>query len=742
MPPMPLALCLRLMLVMAFLLLGVCDADAQQADFSKLSPRLRMMLIDRQQPLDAKARLKRARRQREQHVCAFIRLTPDGDDVLEANGCRSLARFGEIHIADIPVSRLSALSLDHRVRRIEAGRGTHALMDSTARHLNALPVYAGTALPQPYTGNGVVMGVMDIGFDLTHPTFYNTDLTRYRIKRLWDQISTDTVGSTLYVGREYTTEEELLALGHSYDGLRQTHGTHTAGIAAGSGYDSPYRGMAFGSDLCLVANCTVNDKELIDSADYEKYTYAVDALGFKYIFDYAESVGRPCVISFSEGSLEDFEGNDQLYYAILDSLTGPGRILVASAGNSAQELNYMHKPMGRESAGIFIGSNTDGAYVTLKSAEAFDMRFVFYSTERTDTLILPTSRFEKTDSIFTDSVFIGDHPYHFYFVSYPSCFNADEICYDIYMQTMGRFGRTHEVSLEIVGSGADVELYKVMGGLEVHTRNPALCDADNTHCIHSPSSAPSVICVGATSYRTWFTNYKGEKQFYNQGTNGRRGEYSAVGPTFDGRIKPDVMAPGTNIVSAYSSFYIENNPDARDLDSDVSHFDFRGRTYAWNSNAGTSMSAPAVGGAIALWLEAAPQLSPSDILGVLSRTCTHYDPSLTYPNNLYGYGQIDVYAGLLDILGISAIREVSSTPTEALIQLDAQGMLRVTLPQPSTAALTLRLFALNGQQVGSHLLPAGATDYQVPVQSLPRGVYAVQLSGDRRYAGSAVVARR
>ena len=102
-----------------------------------------------------------------------------------------------------------------------------------------MPVYAGKALPQPYTGNGVVMGVMDIGFDLTHPTFYDSSCSRYRIRRLWDQISPDTIGSPLYVGREYTTEEELLTLGHSYDGLIQTHGPQTAGIAAGSGYDSP-----------------------------------------------------------------------------------------------------------------------------------------------------------------------------------------------------------------------------------------------------------------------------------------------------------------------------------------------------------------------------------------------------------------------------------------------------------------------------------------------------------------------
>lgn len=728
-------------LTLLFLLVTILQMSAQPTDFSKLSPQLRMMLVG-QKSINTRKKAPKAAQRHEPHVCAFIRLSSDDDDVLAENDCRSLARFGNIHIADIPINRLPSLSIDKRVRRIEAGRGTHTLMDSTAMHVNTMPIYEGKALPHPYTGKGVVMGVMDIGFDLTHPNFYDSTCTNYRIKRLWDQISTDTIGSPFYVGRDYTTQEELLALGHSYDGLKQTHGTHTAGIAAGSGYNSPYRGMAFESDICLVANAASNDRELIDSAEIYKYTYAVDALGFKYIFDYAEKEGRPCVISFSEGSLEDFEGNDQLYYDILDSLTGPGRILVASAGNSAVTLNYIHKPMGRESAGTFIGSTTDYAYVTLKSAQDFDMRFVFYSANHTDTLMLSSEQYPENDSIYADTIHIGQHPYYFMLVPYQSCFNENERCFDVFMQTKGIFGRTHEVSIEIVGKSADVELYKVAGGLELHARNPLLCDADNTHCIHSPSSAPSVISVGGTSYRTQFTNYKGEVQVYDQGTNGQRGEYSSIGPTYDGRIKPDVMAPGTNIISSYNSYYIENNPDANDINSNVSLFDFQGRTYAWNSNAGTSMSAPVVGGAIALWLEANPRLSPSDIMDVFARTCTHYDASLTYPNNYYGYGQIDVYAGLLDILGISGIREVTTSPTKARVWIDGQGCLSVSLPASANANLLLRLYSVDGRQVASYVIEKGQSEFRAPLGGLPRGVYAAQLSGDGTYAGSALVSLR
>ena len=183
-------------------------------------------------------------------------------------------------------------------------------MDTTRLVVNAEPVYRGTGLAQSYTGRGVVVGVQDIGFDLTHPNFYTADMSQYRIKALWDQLSRDTIGSNLFVGRDYVGEESLLRLGCPLDGTSQTHGTHTAGIAAGSGAEgdgvlSPYRGIACEADLIFVDNAADNYR-LIEAKDYYKYTYATDALGFKYIFDYATQHHQPCVINFSEGSPQDF----------------------------------------------------------------------------------------------------------------------------------------------------------------------------------------------------------------------------------------------------------------------------------------------------------------------------------------------------------------------------------------------------------------------------------------------------
>ncbi len=677
-------------------------------------------------------------------VCAFIRITDDADRILRQNGCQKLAQAGNIYIAAIPADRLGALSQERNVSRIEARHGTHALMDSMAIHLNALPVYAGTSLPQAYTGKDVVMGIMDIGFDLTHPNFYDAQASNYRIKRLWDQISPDTIGSSLFVGRDYSGERELLDLGCSYDGKQQTHGTHTLGIAAGSGYNSPYRGMAWESDICLVNNATTEDIALIDTADYDKYTFATDALGFKYIFDYAQSVGKPCVVSFSEGSEQDFYGYDVLYYAMLDSLLGPGRILVASAGNNGNVVNFIHKERGRERAGTFVQTNIDRMSLTAKADAPFTLRTTIYNTEPVIIEIPTDEVLAREDSCYTDSVLIDDRMYYITLTAYPSCYIPTETCYDIELRALANLGSHKPLSVEFVGRDADIEVYRNSGNLVTNPLAPELCDAAVGRTIHSPSSAPRVICVGATGYRTGITNYLGEYREFNQGNDGRRSSYSSIGPTFDGRIKPDVMAPGSNIISSYSSYYLENNPQAGDIRSDVEHFDFRGRTYSWNSNAGTSMATPAVGGAIALWLQAKPTLTPEEAMDVIAHTSSHYDESLSYPNNEYGYGQIDVYRGLLYILGIDGIEGLSQHQPKAVSILPiGQGQLQLRFEGDeglSTPSFSIRIFNTSGQLVSTQTLTGGQEEYTIDLSSLPRGVYAVQVNtGQPTTTGSTLV---
>ena len=312
------------------------------------------------------------------------------------------------------------------------------------------------------------------------------------------------------------------------------------------------------------------------------------------------------------------------------------------------------------------------------------------------------------------------------------------MCYDVTLRTTGDIGARRPLSVEVVGRDADVEFFRVNGNLYTSTLNPSLNAGESVCCIHFPSSAPCVISVGSTSYRDSIQNMRGEWKKYWLGNGGVWAPFSSVGPTFDGRIKPDVMAPGNNIISSFSSFYMEAHPDASDLTWDLDRYEFNGRSYAWISSSGTSASCPAVAGAIALWLQAKPDLTPQEIKEVLSLTCRHYDKSLTYPNNKYGYGEIDVYRGLLYILGVDRVEEVSKTHTSARIRY-ADNQLSVSFEHPLSSSVRLRLYTMNGRLVHTSTVKAGQTFQSLSLGSLPVGIYAVQLDGPSSVKGSTLI---
>jgi subtilisin family serine protease len=120
----------------------------------------------------------------------------------------------------------------------------------------------------------------------------------------------------------------------------------------------------------------------------------------------------------------------------------------------------------------------------------------------------------------------------------------------------------------------------------------------------APADGDSTLAVGATTVA------------------GERVAFSSVGPTADGRIKPDVMAPGANVWSA--------NPGSNT---------FTGKD-------GTSFSAPLVTGVCALLLQQQPALTPYGLIELLRETATNSET----PDNLMGWGIVQAtWAAGLDV---------------------------------------------------------------------------------------------
>jgi len=179
--------------------------------------------------------------------------------------------------------------------------------------------------------------------------------------------------------------------------------------------------------------------------------------------------------------------------------------------------------------------------------------------------------------------------------------------------------------------------------------------------------------------------------------------FSSVGPTADGRVKPDVVAPGTEIVAADPS-----TPNG------------------YRSTQGTSYATPLVAGAAAILLQAHPDWTPAEVDRALHWTA--HDLGSPGPDNLYGWGIIDVS------LALDAVTRDGLFGTVIALHRDPDGAeraipvasARVGISGPASGlAVSDRLgrFGYSPLPSGSYLVACTAPGYE-PVTisaSIPQG---------------------
>lgn len=700
------------------ILLVLCHVSALSAQRDKMSSYLRRLTME--QTLNGKT--KRVAKAESPITTVLLKTSHTGKhEELHQAGCRILHSWGNIHAVVIPIKQLQQLASMPEVLRIEANEPCMLTNDTTAHITNVQhnPLYpivnrdtngnlinSDVRTEYGLTGKGVVVGVEDIGFDLTHPSYLSPTTGECRVRALWDQLDQTEDGEEMPVGRKFSTPQQIATKQHTADAHLSSHGTHTSNTAAGSGLEglhqqSIYGGMAPEADICLVSNIVSTNKEVVPEEKHPLYTTATDLLGFQYIFDYATSVDKPCVINFSEGQHQDLDEN-QLYNEVLKEMVGPGRILCSSAGNEGQNGSYIHKEQGMNKAGAFLTSKSTQAYYTLRSDSPANIKLTFYNADgksaewNSDAELLKNN----PDSLFTDTVDIAGSLCTIMYICYPTCFDESKLATELLIIDMNNYrigSGNRSISLQVTGINNDIEVFASGSGyFTTNNRDLSLNDYTLDHNVLFPGSAEDVICVGNSSYRTSFLNVDGNwlTLFGTDKQDGMLSQYSSTGPSMEGLTKPDVSAPGMNVISALSSWY---NDASRERDNDrVSLFQHNGRTYGWWAESGTSMSSPVVTGIIALWLEMCPTLSPDDVKTIFEHTCTHPVLATSWPNNQYGYGNIDALAGARYIEenladGIKQVNNTTVSQTEGIYDLAGRRV--------SSASIPKGLYIVNGHKI-------------------------------------------
>ncbi len=186
--------------------------------------------------------------------------------VLISNGVMLGAEIGDIITVKYPLESIESIYNDPNFLYIELAGMIKPTLDRVPWDVRADSVWMGYGMPNGFSGDEVIIGVQDWGFDYTSPMFYDTTLSNSRILAAWDQFKTSGPAPLSYgYGTEYSSVPELLTAGSDTSNIYSysTHGTHVAGIAGGSGAGTEYRGITFESSF-LFATFLVNEVAVID----------------------------------------------------------------------------------------------------------------------------------------------------------------------------------------------------------------------------------------------------------------------------------------------------------------------------------------------------------------------------------------------------------------------------------------------------------------------------------------------
>jgi subtilisin family serine protease len=157
--------------------------------------------------------------------------------------------------------------------------------------------------------------------------------------------------------------------------------------------------------------------------------------------------------------------------------------------------------------------------------------------------------------------------------------------------------------------------------------------------VATPASAKKVIAVGSYVTKNEWIDIDNIARIWKP-TNqiGQRSDFSSIGPTRDGRILPNISAPGELMFSALSSHYTQVERAMI----------LQGGGY--QAQQGTSQAAPHVTGVIALMLQAEPDLSYEQIIQIFTQTARTDAQTGSVPNNYFGAGRIDAFAAVQSVI--------------------------------------------------------------------------------------------
>lgn len=519
---------------------------------------------------------------------------------LEQSHKRSLTDAGvdqntQVHSYTVALNGFSAILTEDEVKAIERQAGVVKVMEDTMRYRNtdSSPAFLGLdvdggAWEKGYTGEGVVVGVIDDGIWPEHPSFAD-DGSYSPMPPLDDSRPNCEFGNTAHNPDDapFTCNNKLLGARQMLDTYRALigadadefdsarddngHGTHTASTAAGNaGVEASVLGVPRG---------------VVSGIAPRAHVIAYKGLGNLggFTSDLAAAIDQAVadgvdVINYSIGGGAGEPGADEIAFLFADDA---GVFVATSAGNSGPGAATLGNP-GTMPWMTTVGASTQNR--TFQGSASSSDGWEFFGASITD----GTSELSLVDSEDAGSE-----------LCVPTELDPLEVAGKIVLCKRGAIARVDKSYAVLIAGGAGMILFNADDGQS---------EVTDTHWVPSVhiNNTDGLVIKGYidAADAAAIAQVNGGEKIYVDAPSMASFSSRGQNPVSADIIKPDITAPGVNILAGHSPF-----PDLGSVPGEL-----------FQAISGTSMSSPHIAGVFALLKQAHPDWSPAMAKSALMTT--------------------------------------------------------------------------------------------------------------------------
>jgi len=547
-------------------------------------------------------------------------------------------QIGPIYAVLASRADLCALAADPVVEWIDISRNIPPCLDISRISTGATKLYSGNP---SYRGKGVLVAIFDTGIDWRHADFID-EYGQSRILYLLDL--TDDAGphpagldyGSLYTQSQINDEIDGTPTGRVREKDIDGHGTHVAGIAAGNGRATgngesaqTYIGMASLADLLIV------------KGGDEGFSTWNQVNGTAWVIEKAAELGRPVVMNFSLGGHYGAHDGTDLHEQAIDAAQAPGRAFVISAGNDGGDAMHASGYVpngGSKTVSFTVQDDAEEIWINIWHEGSEKMSLTVTNPKGYTTPARRSGSQADWEAFDTDCgrmeiIAPGKNP------------NNNDYELGIYLDADGGTAvQPGEWSFTLKGDQTTI------GRFDAWTqvwKAEFTSNIDYTRLVTMPGTAHGAITVASyCTKNTWDTESSGTIFYDPLPRLWDISDFSSPGPTRDGRLKPEITAPGHGISSALSA---DCDPSQNRIMPDGVH----------QLVQGTSQAAPHVTGGIALLLEKNPGLTLDEIRSAIINSGYTDNYTGEVWNAHWGAGKLEIDAAIDLIPG-----SISGTTTQ------------------------------------------------------------------------------